>query len=260
MTRMAVWQWILVLALIGVGAMACDDESANGSDAASKDVSAASERPAAKLPVAPMPEPEQVPESDLQPPPLAPALQESGTTLEELIDQARRHARQNRKDKPPKLESDPTVLYRWTDITGRTHVASHIEDVPPAYRDQVEEVERVERPASAGGSSVQDYDPEPFRADAANQERQYEAWRTRWLAARENEAKARRIHDDVRDAPPDCGNQAIPGVTAEYDPDCRVKYERRLKRLNADVARAAAEVAKIREEARKAGVPPGYFR
>ena len=190
-------------------------------------------------------------------PPLLPPAESTGLTLDELLKTAERSTT---KTKPPPDERDGPALYRWTDENGVTHVVSDPSQVPPRFRAQATAIPGQVRRKKAAAPPSEPYDPGPFNKERRRLEEMYDSWRARWHLAR---AKADRLAAKARQLahnPPDCGTQLLPSASVHYNPNCERNWQREIARLRAGARAAWTEAERIREEARRRGVPPGVFR
>lgn len=195
------------------------------------------------------------------PPPLKPEADTSGMTLDEFLKYIERSGETGEKGEV-KIEGDkPQVLYRWTDSEGRVYIVSDESKVPKRYRKRVEVIP-ISGPSSADGSSygVKKYDPKPFRKKREIEERKWENWRKRWLRVRNRVRRLTAEREAYEKNPPNCAIQQIPGLSPKFRPTCSRTWTRRLEVLEARERTAVEEEARVREEARRAGAPPGYLR
>ncbi len=166
-------------------------------------------------------------------------------------------------------------VYRWRDADGREHFTTELHRVPARYRDQAEQeasrprgtVNRSQAPAAPAPEPAAV--PEPGGAGAADP---VEGERIAGRSEAEWRQRAAGSADRIRELETvvlACGESPLPG--AEFDSN----GQRRIKRQHAERQRAAADRcsearfqldaarradAKMRENARTRGVPPGWLR
>jgi hypothetical protein len=129
--------------------------------------------------------------------------------------------------------------------------------------------ESARRPASAsapaeGGAAEAGGDQKPAAAaaEAAPDDRGEAAWRQRMTAAREGLRRNQVVLDALQ--------MRVNGLTADYDRhdpferngigETRKKALEEIEHVKADIEASKKQIADIEEEARKAGVPPGWVR
>ncbi len=195
-----------------------------------------------------------------EPPPLL-EEEDSGPTLDELLQQVEEARRKSMKARKPENDKG-NILYQWTDESGVLHTTSDYFAIPDRYRDEAKSIP-MEHPggsAPPGFDPNQDYDPQPFREDRQKQEAVWRDWQNRVQAVRRALENAKAEKTRLEAHPPECQADMIPGMSAKFDPECTKRYKEALQAAENGVRRAAGEVDRMLEAARRAGVPPGYLR
>ncbi len=161
----------------------------------------------------------------------------------------------------PANEKKKVFLYEWTDDQGVAHMTDVPEDVPPQYRERAVKLESVR------GSEPPSASMPPSSGVAPNaSEREAVAERSRWQS-RLQEAKTRLANAKTKRAALEQQRAALLtrwGSPAYAPAAARLEAEQ----LDAEIAAAQKEADNARneievvipEEARKAGVPPGWLR
>jgi hypothetical protein len=159
-------------------------------------------------------------------------------------------------------------LYQWTDEKGTVHITDSPDKVPKQYRSQTQSLRQSGEAAEAGqeqrvqqaapGAAASEHDAAESEAD------QKEAWQRRM-----RNAKARLDDAQNRVLSIEQQKQAIAlqwGSAGAALPPQQVLDQ--LKQLDSDLAGTQREIADLRneinvvipDEARKAGIPPGWLR
>jgi hypothetical protein len=153
-------------------------------------------------------------------------------------------------------------LYEWTDDKGTVHISDDLGAVPEKYRQQVRK--RLEQPAKEEAGRQEQVTPQPTQQpeEETDQEARKEEWQQRirdWKERLADAEKRYRASEDER-------NTIITrwGVTANAPP----AYRTRAAELEEEMTQVQKEIDEARnminvvipEEARKAGVPPGWLR
>ncbi len=179
-------------------------------------------------------------------------------------------------------QREPAYLYQWTDDRGVVHITDKLNNVPPRYRSRARALEG--RPAAAGASGQHAPAPEPYlpeeqrdRALQAEEDRKAE-WQERLWSARvrlRNAEDQYRALERERDALKEqygggtsvitlpTGEQMVSGTAAAPQEVLNrisvLEVEMVQVRRRIDDERNQVEVV-IPDEARKAGIPPGWLR
>jgi hypothetical protein len=153
-------------------------------------------------------------------------------------------------------------LYEWKDTTGTVHITDNLGDVPEQYRRQVRK--RLEQPAKEETGRQEQVTPQPATQleEEADQEAKKEEWQLKireWKERLNDAEKRYRVIEDER-------NKVIMrwGVPANAPPEYRtraIELEAEIKTTQKEIddARNMIDVV-IPDEARKAGIPPGWLR
>lgn len=153
-------------------------------------------------------------------------------------------------------------IYQWTDSAGGVHITDDLGDVPERYRSKARKIE-ARKPAESGGEQQVQENPESPDSEAAGVEEDAKAeWQQRLRDWKNRLANAEKRYQDL-----DQERTELLGRwgSAAYAPiEDRLKaqqIEQKMKDLQREIdnARDMVEVT-IPEEARKAGVPPGWLR
>lgn len=155
-----------------------------------------------------------------------------------------------------------SYLYQWTDDRGVVHISDSLGNVPKKYRGKalkIEELETKEESAQQqekavkpSGAADQDYIDAEIKAE----------WQDRIRAARQRLANAQRRYQELERKRNE--EVAKSGASPIGQLEGRVKaqqMEAEMQQAQKDIDDARNEVENdIPEEARKAGVPPGWLR
>lgn len=160
-------------------------------------------------------------------------------------------------------------LYQWTDGRGSVHISDSLEKVPVRYRSKAVRMEQG-APSETGSP----YAEEPVRDtqggfslsdDAASQDEEMlkMEWQQRMYDAKQRMAEAEqrleRSSGQLKALQEKTG-YGLYGYTPEAAAEA-ARLEEEISRAQIDLDRARNEVENvIPEEARKAGIPPGWLR
>jgi len=159
-------------------------------------------------------------------------------------------------------QQQTNYLYQWTDDQGVVHITDGLGNVPQKYRDKAL---RIEQPQSKeeGGLQGQQKTYAPRGTDEVEADAEAKAeWQMRMKDARQRLAAAEQRYADLdqkrlealgRWGGPASGQLSGPADAA------RIEEEMRAVQKEIDNIRREIEVV-IPNEARKAGVPPGWLR
>ncbi|MEK6698287.1 MAG: hypothetical protein AABZ10_04500 [Nitrospirota bacterium] len=158
-------------------------------------------------------------------------------------------------------ERKKSYLYEWTDEKGAAHITDTLGNVPEKYRSRARRVEMPKKKEQPGALPALTTTPQDQGASVDDEERKA-AWRRKigdWKSRLAEAEKRHKELDDERNALIRTWN-----LLSLAPPDTRVragKIEEEMKavREQIDEARKMINVV-IPEEARKAGVPPGWLR
>lgn len=178
-------------------------------------------------------------------------------------------------------KSDPVFLYQWTDDRGVMHITDKLNNVPQRYRSRARAIE--ERPSapvderSPAAAEPVDREEERERAAEAEADRKAE-WQERLWSAK---VRLQRAEEQYRDLEQEkrtlldrfgggtsvvtlpSGQQVVSGAPAApretLERIAEIEAEQVQVRQRIDDERVQVEVV-IPDEARKAGIPPGWLR
>jgi hypothetical protein len=161
------------------------------------------------------------------------------------------------------VEEKQTYIYQWTDSQGVVHITDGLGKVPKQYRHDARRLEAVPEEGGAPNRPVE----QGVSSPAGNGEEQREAQQKAMWRQRMSEAKQRLAAAEQRYRETDQRRTAMLGqwgTPAYAPPEVRIEAERLAGEMQTiqqeiDDARNQVEVV-IPEEARKAGVPPGWLR
>lgn len=159
-------------------------------------------------------------------------------------------------------EQKKAYLYQWTDEKGIVHITDNATKIPPRYRSQAQKIEVVEEKET----SEQQYDRsaplETGTADEAEEEIRKAEWQDRVRDWKQRQADAEKRYQQLeRERNELFGRWGGPA----YAP---VEAKLRAEQLDRDMQAAQKQIDEARnmitvvipEEARKAGIPPGWLR
>ena len=152
-------------------------------------------------------------------------------------------------------------VFSYTDAAGNVHFVDSEEKIPPEYRARKKNVKLPARPAPAAADPL---DVEPESAPDAEEPAQTKVERDRdghdeqwWRRRKEKlESRKRRIEAELAKL-----EDAAPiNVRGFYTRKALYERGQKKERLKKELAEVEAQVAALREEARRAGAPPGWLR
>lgn len=168
-------------------------------------------------------------------------------------------------------DPDDGKIYRWIDDGGIHHIVSGIKSVPPQYRRRAELIESVRPPEPKPDRSPRkktrprsQIDPDPFNNPTAEREATRKRWRRRYQdamkAVKRIEAQIKKMERnksfchsyDLDDS------EYTEGLYSETS--CCLKWKAKRRTLNERLKNARRGPDQVREQGRKAGIPPGVFR
>ncbi len=161
-------------------------------------------------------------------------------------------------------ERKKPYLYEWTDEKGVGHITDTLGNVPEKYRSRARRVEIRKEKEQPGALPAQpELTPTPLEQGAPiDDEARKAEWRQRIGDWKSRLAESEKRHQELEEE----RNALIRpwGTFASASPDTRAKVGKVEEEMNAvqkqiDEARNMINVV-IPEEARKAGVPPGWLR
>ncbi len=155
-------------------------------------------------------------------------------------------------------------LYQWTDSKGVVHITDSLSKVPAKYRSEAQKLE------SSPGTEVMENQPRQQgitspSGNTGNEERrnaQKEEWQNRMKAAKQKLADAEQRYRDLEQQRDlllgSWGGPASGHLEGREEAD-RIQQQMQQVQREIDDAREQIEVV-IPDEARKAGIPPGWLR
>jgi hypothetical protein len=171
-------------------------------------------------------------------------------------------AQTDQRNKTENKSQQKNYLYKWTDNKGVVHVADDLGLVPKQYRNKalkIEESTRGEEPAQEGRKITST--PSTGYDDEAEQEKKA-YWQQRIKQARQRLADAQRRYQDLEQqrnaALMRWSGGASGNIALRLEAD---RLDQEMKNIQSQIDEARNEIEnEIPEEARKAGVPPGWLR
>ncbi len=170
----------------------------------------------------------------------------------------------NAEDQPENKPVQKHFLYQWTDSKGVLHITDGLGKIPERYRDRARKMESVKGPEPEEGRPAIDHtaDDEARQADAQAEAEAKAEWRYRmqeWKQKLANAEKEQRALQQERDS------IALTWGAVEKAPDgARLRaaeIDRQLKAVQDEIDTARNMLNSVLpDEARKAGVPPGWLR
>jgi hypothetical protein len=160
-------------------------------------------------------------------------------------------------------ELHKSYLYKWTDDKGVVHITDGLGSVPQKYRDKALKVEQPKKEDGNEGQQVQQGTSSPSSSNEEELEEDRKAeWQQRVLEARHRVAEAeqryRALDQKRQETVGKWGGPASGHLEGPMEAE-QIDREMEAAKKEIDDARHNLEVV-IPEEARKAGVPPGWLR
>jgi uncharacterized protein DUF4124 len=160
-------------------------------------------------------------------------------------------------------EEKKSYIYQWTDGKGVVHITDGLDKVPEPYRPHARRLEAAPEEEAAPEQPRQQGVSSPTgNGEDQREAQQKTAWQQRVRDAKQQLAAAEQRYRELEQKRTALLGQW--GTPAYAPPEARIEAERLAQEMQAvqkeiDDARNRVEVA-IPEEARKAGVPPGWLR
>jgi hypothetical protein len=179
-------------------------------------------------------------------------LTASAQTTDQTVDQ-----KGQTKEQEPKKH----IIYQWTDGKGVVHITDQLGKVPERYRSTAR---RVEAPAGEGTESIeQQSPPDSGNVDEENREADLkEDWQQRMKEAKRHladlEQRYRELDQKRTELLGKWGGVASGHLEDKAEAE-RIGQEMKQVQQEIGDARNQVEVV-IPDEARKAGIPPGWLR
>lgn len=153
-------------------------------------------------------------------------------------------------------------VFSYTDEAGNVHFVGSEARIPPEYRNKTKAVELPARPAQVP-KETSEPDGEPDAADQSRQGRSSlerdndghdeQWWRRRMEKLERKKAKIEKALDQLEAEGPI-------HVRGFYTRKAAHERAQRQEKLEAELARVNEQMAALKEEARRAGAPPGWLR
>ena len=172
-------------------------------------------------------------------------------------------AAQQKKD-AQNQEEQKQYLYQWTDGKGVVHITDDLTKVPRQYRQNARKLESPageEEKRSEAGSSVQTA-PAPYDETQEREADLKDEWQQRMRTARRTLANAERRYQELekkRDEAIMSWGGPASGRLEGREEAARIEAEMKQLQQQMEEIRREIEVT-IPDEARKAGIPPGWLR
>jgi hypothetical protein len=173
-------------------------------------------------------------------------------------------ADQNGGQEGQKQEERKSVLYQWTDGKGVVHITDDLNKIPEKSRSNARRLETspgtAETPGPSGETGIS---PTPDKSAGDEREADLkEEWQLRMKRAKERLADAERryfaLEEKRNNLLGSWGGPASGHLAGREEAD-RIDQEMKQVKKEIDAARNEVENV-IPEDARKAGVPPGWLR
>jgi hypothetical protein len=161
-------------------------------------------------------------------------------------------------------ELHKSYLYKWTDDKGVVHITDGLGSVPQKYRDKALKLEQPKKEDGNEGQQVQQgTHPPSYTNEEEIEEDKKAEWQQRVIEARHRVAEAeqryRALDQKKQEALGEGGGPLSTGHLEGRLQSEQIDREMDAVKKEIDDARHNLEVV-IPEEARKAGVPPGWLR
>jgi hypothetical protein len=165
--------------------------------------------------------------------------------------------------KPGEAELKTIHLYQWIDDNGALHITDGLEKVPKQYRDRATTLEQPQEDKGEPGRPEQRASQHGGYADTegTSDDRKAE-WQQRMKDAKSRLADLEQQYQELDrkrvDALGTWGGAAAGHREGQVEAE---RIEQEMMRMKAEISAAREQVeVVIPEEARKAGVPPGWLR
>jgi DNA repair exonuclease SbcCD ATPase subunit len=160
-------------------------------------------------------------------------------------------------------ELKKSYLYQWTDDKGVVHIADGLGKVPKQYRDKAVKLQQPKKEGPDQGQQVQEEPPSRDYSDEEEREEDRKIeWQQRMRAARQRLAGAESRYQELdqrrKELLQSWGGPASGHLADRIEAD-RIEQEMKDAQQEIDKARKDIDVV-IPDEARKAGIPPGWLR
>lgn len=165
----------------------------------------------------------------------------------------------------PSKTPDPEkrILYEWVDREGIVHLTDRLDKVPQEFRSKAKISEQAPAEEQEGSGRQPSISPLSGTPSAGNEESLRNAWQQRMASARNRRAAAEVKYRQLiqeRDRLQEQWGHGLYGYTPEVSRQLE-KLDIQIEQTKRDADEAARNVeVTIPEEARKAGIPPGWLR
>ncbi len=157
-------------------------------------------------------------------------------------------------------ELEERYLYQWTDDKGIVHITDGLGKVPGTYRKSAVKIKQPEKDEAREGPQVRP--PQNYSSVASDRGRAKAQWQQRMRGAKTRLAGAERRYRELQQRRDNLltswGGPASGRRTGLVEAE---KIERKMRAVQREIQAARNEHDNvIPEQARKAGVPPGWLR
>ncbi len=158
-------------------------------------------------------------------------------------------------------EKKKHFLYQWTDDKGVVHITDHLGKVPEKHRSKAKQLETTGPVEEDTAQAVTPFYP-PAPEPVVDQEARKEEWQSRIAEWKGRLADAEERHDRLQKERDGLfaawGSSALAPIAVRQRAG---EIDRELERARKEIDEAKRMLTEvIPEEARKAGVPPGWLR
>ncbi len=173
------------------------------------------------------------------------------------------HAQTDQQAQTGDKELKKSFIYQWTDEKGVVHIADGLDKVPKGFRDKAIKLNQPKNEDAGQGQQAQP--PPVYPSGAASEAAEASAkaaWQQRMRDARQRLANAESRYQELARRRDELlrswGGPASGQLAGRAEAD-RVEQEMKAVETQIDEAKKDIDVV-IPENARKAGIPPGWLR
>jgi hypothetical protein len=171
------------------------------------------------------------------------------------------HAQTDQQAQTGDKELQKRFIYQWTDEKGVVHIADGLDKVPKGYRDKAIKLNQPKNEDAGQGQAQPSVHPSEAASEAADASAKA-AWQQRMRDARQRLASAENRYQQLAQRRDELlrswGGPASGRLAGRAEAD-RVEQEMKDVQTQIDEAQKDIDVV-IPENARKAGIPPGWLR
>jgi hypothetical protein len=173
------------------------------------------------------------------------------------------HAQTDQQAQTGDKEPQKKFLYQWTDEKGVVHIADGLDKVPKGYRDKAIKLNQPKNEDADQGQQAQPPSVSPPDAASGAAEATAKAvWQQRMRSARQRLANAESRYQELAQRRDELlrswGGPASGQLAGRVEAD---RIEQQMKDVQREIDEAQNDIdVVIPENARKAGVPPGWLR